>query len=211
MNNSKRCIFPSIGWKYPGMALPLVILLVLVGFVFVGVGAYVVKNLFWSSQGVVIESKLYNAAQSGIEWGMRVLKEANDNNTLKVDSRSLTNNLLDIAALSTSNDPLAYEQTVSGLADNNITVKVSILNCDYTFSPPLSSALQSLVPPQAMGSAGTGGGGSTSGEGTSAIIDPNKSPSFGGGGVTEHSFVIRSRAEAWNRSKEIETMVVIAR
>lgn len=198
-----------------GMALPLVILLVIVGFVFVGVGAYVVQNLFWSSQGVVIESKLYNAAQSGIEWGMAQIWENKDNIEADIissaDSLDGTNGIwvrkdnLGAGVATSENMKIGYgillPETGSG-----ITLSVKLYDCNYSLAPNVTIA---NLPPRVLAGTGSGGTGTPAiPPGTSVIIDPSHFLPLGGG-VTSHSFVIRSRATGFGRSTELESMVVI--
>ncbi|MFA0888970.1 MAG: hypothetical protein ACC613_07740 [Synergistales bacterium] len=192
-----------------GMALPLVILLVIVGFVFVGVGAYVVRNLFWSSQGVVIESKLYNAAQSGIEWGMALIWERKDN--IEADLITSVDSLDDIRARmdnlgsGVGTDYLEDEKALPE-TDGNITLTVTLLDCNYSLA---AGATVANLPPRVLAGTGSGGTGTPAiPPGTSVIIDPSHFLPLGGG-VTSHSFVIRSRATGFGRSTELESMVVI--
>ncbi len=198
--------------KRLGMALPLVILLVLVGFVFVGVGAYVVRNLFWSSQGVVIESKLYNAAQSGIEWGMAQIWSHKDqiesDRILSADSiDDIRIRIDDYQPGKTTGIYLAEGESPPAV-DPRITVTVHLLDCNYELA---SGATASGFPPRVFTGTGTGGsGGPLIPPGTSVIIDPSHFLPLGGG-VTSHHFVIRSRAEGYGRSRELETMVVISK
>jgi len=212
MNNSKRCIFPSIGWKYPGMALPLVILLVLVGFVFVGVGAYVVKNLFWSSQATVVQAKLYNAAQHGIEWGIAKLwAESSD---LGTEVRTFNGNLESIEVVLSDDTPLRAKVGNSPPeADPGIKVDVLFLDCNYEYSGTVTAA--SDLPPQFKSGSGSGIIDPNAGTlvGSSAIIDPNRFLDLGGGGGKEHRYVIRSKAQTrfGGREVEIEVMVVMNR
>lgn len=204
-----RPITSQLPGKRKGMALGLVILLVVVGFVFVGVGAYVVRNLFWSSQGVVVESKLYNAAQSGIEAGMAKLWENKD----KIEAELITVN--------SANANLDYirvreDNTSSGLGTDFIEVPektedginraVLLLDCNYTLEEGVVIA---NLPPRVLNGTGTGGTGTpTIPPGTSVIIDPSHFLPLGGG-VTSHSFVVRSKATGFGRKVELETMVVI--
>ena len=204
--------FSSFRRKRRGMALPLVILLVIVGFVFVGVGAYVVRNLFWSSQGVVIESKLYNAAQSGIEWGMALIWTHKDQ--IESDRITSADNLDDIRVRiddytpGTTTGPLLAAGQTPPEVDSRITVTVSFLDTNYELAAGASAA---GFPPRVFTGTGSGGaGGPLIPPGTSVIIDPSHFLPLGGG-VTSHHFVIRSRAEGYGRSREIETMVVISK
>jgi uncharacterized membrane protein (DUF485 family) len=202
--------FSSFRRKRRGMALPLVILLVIVGFVFVGVGAYVVRNLFWSSQGVVIESKLYNAAQSGIEWGMEQIwanKDQIESDTItSVDAIEDLRVRLDDLSSGTANGAIVASGGYAYPGDTNVSVSVLLLDCNYTLK---AGASVSKLPPKVPNVSASGGTGtSTIPPGTSVIIDPSRFLPLGGG-VTEHAFVIRSTATGWGRSTELESMVVI--
>ena len=129
------------------MALPLVILLVIVGFVFVGVGAYVVRNMFWSSQGVVIESKLYNAAQNGIEWGMSQIWEHKDQ--LESDRITSADELGDIQVKiddytpGTATGPLLASTESPAEVDSRVNVTV-------TFSIATMNSLPGPQPPDSL-------------------------------------------------------------
>ncbi len=205
MNNTKRRIFSSMGWKFRGMALPLVILLVLVGFVFVGVGAYVVKNLFWSSQATVVQAKLYNAAQSGVQWGMGLLLENADQ--LETDILLFDGNPnLDSIRARTKAGAILDEMMAPPVVDSSISVTVDILDCNYDLN---GHSRLATLPPIVHESGGTGSGVSGIPEGTSAIIDPSRViPMSGGGGP--HRFVIRATASKGSRNFQVEAMVVIS-
>jgi hypothetical protein len=211
-----RPIFSHFFGKRKGMALGLVILLVVVGFVFVGVGAYVVRNLFWSSQGVVVESKLYNAAQSGVEWGMAQLWKNKDNieADLITEVKSLDGSDGIWAREDNADEGTFYTSTTKmigyGVAlpetDSGITLEVKLYDCNYSLAPGVTVA---NLPPRALNGTGTGGaGGPTIPPGTSVIIDPSHFLPLGGG-VTSRSFVVRSKATGFGRKVELETMVVI--
>lgn len=207
---------PTTGKKRRGMALPLVILLVIVGFVFVGVGAYVVQNLFWSSQGVVIEAKLYNAAQSGIEWGMATLwKERNrieaDTLTYDGDIKSIRARFDDLKPNEVSTEDssiIAFGEAppidISGVT----SINVLLLDCNYTNSVTVDPG--DNLPPQVKVSRGSGGSSTGIPAGTSVIIDPSRFLPLGGG-VTERRFVVVSTATGWGRKVELEAMVVMSK
>jgi hypothetical protein len=201
-------LFPA-GKKRKGMALPLVILLIVVGFVFVGVGAYVVRNLFWSSQGVVVESKLYNAAQSGIEWGMAQIWTNKDN--IEADLITSVDSLDDIRVrIDNLGTGVGTDFLADGVplpeTDSGITLTVTLLDCNYSLAP---GATVANLPPLVLTGTGSGGTGTPAiPPGTSVIIDPSHFLPLGGG-VTSHSFVIRSRATGFGRNTELESMVVI--
>lgn len=190
--------------KRHGMALPLVLLLVLVGSVLVGVAIYVVQNLFATSNSVALQNRLYNAAQSGAQWGMGLVRENADQLETEILLFDGDANLDSIRArtkagtvLDTMNPPEV---------DPNISVTVDILDCNYDLNGHTRIA---TLPPIVPESGGTGSGVSGIPEGTSAIIDPSRViPMSGGGGP--HRFVIRATASKGSRSFQIEAMVVIS-
>lgn len=195
------------------MALPLVILLVLVGFVFVGVGAYVVKNLFWSSQATVVQAKLYNAAQSGAEWGIAQLWDKREQ--IEWDPLLLATGLEDLlvrkdnAGEGTGNEVLIGPTPPP--VDPSISVEVKVLDCNYNIATSFTPTPSDRLPPRILGAAeGSGPGTPTFPEGTSVIIDPSHFINLGGG-AKEHHFVVRSKATGYGRKVEIEAMVVISR
>ena len=198
--------------KRPGMALPLVLLLVLVGSVLVGVGLYVVQNLFSTSNSVALQNRLYNAAQSGVQWGMGLVRENADQLETDIQMFDGNANLDSIRARISDGIEDSTIGSILGhglnppVVDPNISVTVDILDCNYNLNGHSRIA---TLPPIVPESAGAGSGVSGIPEGTSAIIDPSRViPMSGGGGP--HRFVIRATASKGNRNFQIEAMVVIS-
>lgn len=198
--------------KRSGMALPLVLLLVLVGSVLVGVGLYVVQNLFSTSNSVALENRLYNAAQSGVQWGMGLVSGNADQLETDIQLFDGNANLNSIRArmsdglVDSTTGAILGQGLVPPEVDPNISVTVDILDCNYSLN---GHARIATLPPIILESGGTGSGVSGIPEGTSAIIDPSRViPMSGGGGP--HRFVIRATASKGSRSFKIEAMVVIS-
>jgi len=198
--------------KRPGMALPLVLLLVLVGSVLVGVGLYVVQNLFSTSNSVALQNRLYNAAQSGVQWGMGLVRENADQLETDIQMFDGNANLDSIRARISDGIEDSTIGSILGhglnppVVDPNISVTVDILACNYNLNGHSRIA---TLPPIVPESGGAGSGVSGIPEGTSAIIDPSRViPMSGGGGP--HRFVIRATASKGNRNFQIEAMVVIS-
>ncbi len=191
--------------KRNGMALPLVLLLVLVGSVLVGVAIYVVQNLFSTSNSVALQNRLYNAAQSGVQWGMGLVRENADQ--LETDIQMFDGNAnLDSIRARTKAGAILGDGMDPPVVDSSISVTVDILDCNYDLNGQSRIA---TLPPIVPESGGTGSGVSGIPEGTSAIIDPSRViPMSGGGGP--HRFVIRATASKGSRSFQIEAMVVIS-
>ncbi len=191
--------------KRPGMALPLVLLLVLVGSVLVGVATYVVQNLFFTSNSVALQNRLYNAAQSGVQWGMGLVRENADQ--LETDILLFDGNAnLDSIRARTKAGAILGDGMDPPVVDSSISVTVDILDCNYDLNG--NSRIETL-PPIVPESGGTGSGVSGIPEGTSAIIDPSRViPMSGGGGP--HRFVIRATASKGSRNFQVEAMVVIS-
>lgn len=201
--------------KREGMALGLVLLLVLVGTAFVGVSLYVVVNMFTTSQSVTTKARLYNAAQSGVEWGLNQLWVQSAD--LNVDPVSYDGSLNSIRVmLSDDVTPLGNGLTPPG-TDSGISVSVLFLDCNYSLNGHSPAANTDLPPQQKAGlGSGTGTGTPSIPVGTSAIIDPNRFMVPGGGGGS-HRYVIRSAATpafsilGGSKKVELEVMVVINR
>jgi hypothetical protein len=201
--------------KNKGMALGLVLLLVLAGFAFVGVSSYVVTNMFTTSQSVTAKTRLYNAAQSGIEWGLQQIWVQSAD--LNVDPVSYDGNLDSIRVMLADDvTPLANGLTPPGI-DPGITVSVLFLDCNYNLNGHSPTANTDLPPQQKAGlGTGTGTGTPSIPVGTSAIVDPNRFMVPGGGGGS-HRYVVRSTATpsfsilGGAKKVELEVMVVINR
>jgi hypothetical protein len=201
--------------KKLGMALGLVLLLVLVGVSFVGVALYVVTNMFFTSQSVTAKARLYNAAQSGIEWGLQQLWVHSAD--LNVDPVSYDGNLDSIRVMLSDDVTPLGSGSAPPQIDPGIVVSVLFLDCNYNLNGHSPSANTDLPPQQKAGlGTGTGTGTPSIPVGTSAIVDPNRFMVPGGGGGS-HRYVIRSVATpsfsilGGSKRVELEVMVVINR
>jgi len=172
-------------------------------------------NSHSTSMEMIQDQKLYNAAQSGIEYGVGLLwsniaglASATIDITGSVSSESNVLSQLRPAITNGSGESLPW--TITSFAPAVQTVLVDLLDCDYSTGG--TDYYDFLPPVRAAGSSGGGGGGSGGGLsqiGSSGYLDPNRNISFGGGGTLRY-FVVRSRATASDgRSFSIETMVVI--
>lgn len=209
--------------KNIGMALPLTLIFLLVGAVLVGTALYVVENMFSTSKHVVTETQLYNAAQSGIEQGKKVLWEnrenldleereyieAEDLDSIRVRLKDVSNAYLDDDLQELSFDGLPGVKLIVDLLDCNYSVNETTYNLD----PDEIAALPPRWPGGEGGEGGEGTGESEGpSEGTSMIIDPSRFFNIGGGGGGERRFVIRSSASETREGGQevkIEVMVVL--
>jgi hypothetical protein len=203
------------------MALPLTLVFILVGAVLVGAALYVVENMYSTSRHVVAETRLYNAAQSGIEKGKMVLweywKEKRDE--LDLEERTFDGDPDSIRAKLKDGEDLDGKIDMTDENFPDVKVAVDILDCNYilgdgkTFKELTEDERKSL-PSQWPG--GEGGHEASGGlddppvpEGTSVIIDPSRwiFPKTGNGG--SRRFVIRSTAldEKGEQQIQIEVMV----
>jgi len=102
------------------MALPMTLVFILLGAVLVGVALYAVENMYSTSRQVVTETRLYNAAQAGIEEGKKELWE--NKASLDTEPREYIDDISDIYALDALED-------IS--VDPEISVTVELLDCNY--------------------------------------------------------------------------------
>jgi hypothetical protein len=165
----------------------------------------ITTNYAGTSRSVVEREELFNAAQSGIEWGKAWLLENRDD--LILEEIEAVDNIDDLKARyddGTVNGSAHEEYTHS---EPDISVDVDILYCNYDSKNVSSSIDKKILPPvyELYGASDSGVGGS--GIGTSGFIDPNRN--LLGFGETGSVFVIRSKATFENKSTEIETMVVV--
>ena len=176
-------------------------------------------NAHSTTMEMIENKKLYNAAQSGAEWGIAMLVANRDDldddvkDGISGISFSPTNPVHINAIRATVNGGTYLDSTqpASSMFGTGITVEVDILDCNY--EPPTN--YHSLLPPVKLpaSSGGEGGGGGPSGipPGTSAIIDPSRVLGLGGGGTQTLAFVVRSTASMAGKSTTVETMVEIQR
>ncbi len=173
-------------------------------------------NSHSTTMEMIQDKKLYNAAQSGIEYGVSLLRGnivglASGTIDLTGSVSSEANVLSQLRPAITNGSGQSLPWTVTTFAPAVPAVVVDVLDCDYSTG---GTDYYSFLPPvQAAGSAGGGGGGSSGGLsqiGTSGYLDPNRNITFSGGGGALRYFVVRSRATAPDgRTVSIETMVVI--
>lgn len=188
-----------------GMVLILVLIVLLIGGAFVYVAFDIANNSHTSSMNMVTEDRLYNAAQSGLEFGKARLWEYFKADDLNMDSMGTPVSLASLNAEDSSNTDLPTSDVPQ--PGGGITLEVIIVSCNYD-AP--ASYIEGL-PPVWDGGQGAGvGSSSLSGVGSSGFIDPNRNLQ-GNGAEGSSGFVIRSRATFAedNRKAEIETMVVM--
>ena len=167
-----------------------------------------------TTMNVIEDKKLYNAAQSGVEYGIALLVAHRDDldDEVKTGISGITFSPANAAHLNavraTINDGTILDNTQpdTALFGTGITVRVDILDCNY--EP--SSNYDPFLPPVRLATTGGGGAASSLPGGTSAIIDPSHALVFGGGPQTL-AFVVRSRATMSGKTKTIETMIEIQR
>lgn len=201
-----------------GFALVSVLVIVLVLTFLSAIIMDLTLNAHNTTMETIQDKKLYNAAQSGVEWGLGMLLANRDDldDDVKTGISGITfsptnsAHLDAIRATINSGTILDNTQPDPSMFGTGITVRVDILDCNY--EP--SSNFDPLLPPVRLATTGTGGEGGTISSlpgGTSAIIDPSHALGFGGGGVETLAFVVRSRATMSGSVKTIETMIEIQR
>ena len=188
-----------------GFALGLVLIVMIV---LIGLSAVIMDittNYAGTSRSVVEREELFNAAQSGVEWGKAWLVENREANNLDLDvanDGNQVNNLDEIKA--TLKDGTIYGDY--SYSHSDIDVNLAIYKCNYVPSGTIDPVEDDFPPVYGLyGASGSGSG--NSGIGTSGFIDPNRN--LLGFGETGSVFVIRSEATFENKSTEIETMVVV--
>lgn len=199
---------PRFSINRPGMALPLVLVLLVFGAVMIGAALYVVENLYSTTKQTVDHAQLYNAAQIGVERGKVALWE--NRSDLETDPLVFSGNITSIYAQKDDGSSLG---PIDFVVDPGIDVEVLVFDCNYELSTgsfsSLSDEVREQLPPRFPGGTGEGGGGTSAlPGGTSAIIDPGRFLPFGGG-AGEKRFVIRSIASKDGKDFSIEAMVVV--
>lgn len=167
-----------------------------------------------TTMNVIEDKKLYNAAQSGVEYGIAILwNNRADLSTGTIDisgSVATEDNVLSqLRPAITDGSGQSLPWTITTFAPAVPTVVVDVLDCDYNTG---GTDYYSFLPPvREVGTAtGEASGEGLSQIGTSGYLDPNRNISFGPGGVTLRYFVVRSRATSQGgKTVSIETMVVI--
>ena len=174
-------------------------------------------NAHSTTMETIENKKLFNAAQSGAEWGiaMLVANRTDLDDDVKTGISGITfspSNPVHINAIRATINGGTYldsTQPATSMFGTGISVRVDILDCNY--DPPTN--YHSLLPPVKLPDTG-GGGGGTPGNlsqiGSSGYLDPNRNISFGSGGGTKRYFVVRSKAQvSGGREVAVETMVVV--
>jgi len=188
-----------------GFALGLVLIVMIVLIAMSAIIMDLTTNYTSSSQSVIDNEKLMNAAQSGLESGKAWLLE--HRSELDFEQRENVDDLSDIRARYDNSGTMTY-YTNYIYSDPEITVNVDIYYCNYVPSGSVDPVSEDLPPVyEKFLASGSGGGGT--GVGTSGFIDPNRNL-LGLGDEGDEVFVIRSKASAEGKSTEIESMVVIA-
>jgi hypothetical protein len=199
-------------------ALPLVLIVLLVGSVLVAVTFDVVMGLFSSSRHVVEDVELYNAASDGIEQGKAWLLKAIQLDAILPrwqdpdgDNRLTEGNLEDTDP---GYDVLIVESS-SESADlsiyrDNISVNVKIYDMDYSAGSDLDEEYVPGFPPRLVYDAGEV-------EGMSARMGPTYATSNRGEGTIGSGsesvelgyYLIRSSATFEDNEKTIEEAVIL--
>lgn len=184
------------------MALPLVLVIMLFGVMLVGTALYLVENMHSTTEQTISHTRLYNAAQTGVERA----KDSLWKNRAALDGDVLVYNG-DIVSIYARKDDGTLLSPIGFTEDPGISVTVLILDCNYDLG--IGQTYSSLLPPRFPGGSGEGGGSiSALPGGTSAIIDPGRFLPFGGG-AGEHRYVIRSTASKEEKYFKVEVMVVV--
>jgi len=195
-----------------GFTLALVLIIMLIVIFMSAVIMDLTTNYFSTSQATIEHQKLYNAAQSGVEWGKAQLY-ANRENIYK-ELQSYDGSLDSIRAKEESGvNPENIDTTVPiALYDSqNLDLTVDIIDCNYEMG---GHSYNPHLPPIQHPYEVTDSGGVTLDvpRGFSMIIDPNRVMTFSGMvGLKFHPFIIRSVASTKDGSRDfgIENMVVM--
>lgn len=128
-----------------GIALPMVLVTLLLGAVLVYVTFDVVSNHFSSSENVVNDVQLYNAAQDGIEKGkVWLLKARADDNKLPRSGQT-TIAKSDLGGSEEDYYKVLIVEDDAGtsadftVSEQNISVRVRIYDMDYSLDPGMDS------------------------------------------------------------------------
>jgi len=178
-----------------GFALGLVLIVMIVLIAMSAIIMDLTTNYTSSSQSVIDNEKLMNAAQSGVEDAKAWLL----GNAASLDVTQVSaGTLADIEVKLDDSSPYPG-YTLSG----DITVNVDIYTCNYQSVSYISGA------PPIIESYGLSGGGSSSRYGYSNYLDPNRN-NTGVTGELGHVFLVRSIATWDEKDKILKSMVVIA-
>jgi len=195
-----------------GFALGLVLIVMIVLIAMSAIIMDLTTNYTSSSQSVIDNEKLMNAAQSGIEWGKAQLY-SNEENIYK-EIQNYNGTLDSIRAKEEGGGIPTNINTVvpnSVYDSQNLDLTVDILDCNYDMG---GHSYSSTLPPIKHSYEVTESDGATIDvpRGFSMIIDPNRVMTFSGMvGLKFHPFIIRSVASTKDGSKNfgIENMVVM--
>jgi hypothetical protein len=190
--------------KYEGrrkaFVLPLVLVIMLILFALAPAVIEVAANHFLIYSLASKREQLYNAAQSGIEWGKAELWR--NRTSLNDEQKIYRGNLKDLAAVKAHGEEIAFDKEIlPQLQGKNIKVYVTILDCNYELDE-LASYSEDL-PPAFPSSADISLGVP---EGSSAIISPNR--------IWDERKVLLVRSEAVSEKGKkfaLESIVVIER
>jgi len=190
-----------------GFALGLVLIVMIV---LIGLSAVIMDittNYAGTSRSVVEREELFNAAQSGIEWGKAMLWVNSDDLDITLKSYNDSSDIF--AVLSGDAEPI-HDKGLKPVFED-ITLNVKILDCN--FDPPENpdDNVPPVVLPKIAGETNSGNEANLQ-LGYSNIIDPNRNISlFKIPGATQYFFLIRSIASSKDNGKKfgIDNMVVI--
>ncbi len=208
-----------------GFVLPLVLIFLLVGGALISVTLDLATQSQNSAMNMTTTQELYNAAQSGLEWGKAKLLEHREDLDWDTPKNCDVSDLSTLYATYddfTTPHPNVWGSTDtdalnSKFANEKIKVNVEILDCNYTVTSGTPSAADNLPPvmPPQPGEGGGGKGGRESyTDGTTVIMDSYRDTSGSSGGSPSHFYVVRATAtnqEKPSRHKTLETMVKVRR
>jgi hypothetical protein len=190
--------------KRKGFALAMVLILMVF---IIGISAVIMDmttNYVSSSQSTIDHQKLYNAAQSGIEWGKAVLWKNREH--LHSDLISGVNDSSDVFATLDDNSTIIHEIDGGPPTIGGIQVGLRILDCNYTPPSEFKEGLPPVCPNSDISSGDVTGVGQV---GFSNIIDPNRNIQINSDGTYDHKYFLQSIASHNSKSLTIKSMVVI--
>lgn len=192
------------GRRREAFVLPLVLVIILALSALAAVMMEIATDRFSIYSMASERDRLYNAAQTGIEWGKAKLWESRA--FIDGEQKVYKGSLRDLAVTKTSGEEIAFSREVQ-TQSSGVTVEVTILDCNYELDE-LASYAEDL-PPIFPASADVFTGAL---EVNSAIISPNRLAYLGGFAEGTHVFLIRSKATGENGKKlQAESVVVIER
>lgn len=192
------------GRRREAFVLPLVLVIILALSTLAAVMMEIATDRFSIYSMASERDRLYNAAQTGIEWGKAKLWESRA--FIDGEQKVYKGSLRDLAVTKTSGEEIAFSREVQ-TQSSGVTVEVTILDCNYELDE-LASYAEDL-PPIFPASADVFTGAL---EVNSAIISPNRLAYLGGFAEGTHVFLIRSKATGENGKKlQAESVVVIER